>query len=670
MKEILLQIYHTALILGFVALLLGAAYWMYASILSRMRNRILEAKARCQTLRRQREELTAPLRQMVAHYMGHERALLQQIAALRSHGYGGAARRGHKRDRHFGNVIRSLTVAVEAYPQLRAVESVVSLMESLNRLQERIVEAEREHAACVRVYRDAQMIWPLSALARIAGHGMHPFLSDEVREFTPPQAKQMPPGLYQQPPRSRNRHNKRRFFPKQRRRWVSLSLLSIGLVAAQAETSALGKATGIPQGVYRPGTVLASDGAMLATFTNRASGKTERVYPMRALTGQLVGYRNPEGWGGLAGWEAIYDDLLGWNPAQGTTSIVSRSFLTVRIEVQRILHEELQSVARLHRLSRATAVAIEPSTGRILGMSDWPAVNPYTKSARGNPASWLIHSVSEFQEPGMALRPLLLATFLQEGGRPEMKIDCGNGRFVEEGVTIEEAIPFDSLSAAEVMTKPSRIGMVMMGCMLRMESLYAALTNAGFGHRTGILLPEETGGILQPPHTWTKQSYFRLPLGYGLGVTTLQMTLTTAAVGNGGVYCEPLLLDRIETETGQLIWAAKTNYRRLWGTAVARETARLMESMITLDRRKTSISGPVVAGCSGTMLIAGPNARQKQCYQSQCYGFTPAEKPSICVGVMIEYSVASNNDRISPFAVTALQKIVERCLQAQHSSAR
>ncbi len=76
----------------------------------------------------------------------------------------------------------------------------------------------------------------------------------------------------------------------------------------------------------------------------------------------------------------------------------------------------------------------------------------------------------------------------------------------------------------------------------------------GFGSRTGIDLPEETGGVLPTPRSvraspppfdrWSEEDNINVALGEGdLGMSPIQLAVAYAAIENGGTIVRPHLVD-------------------------------------------------------------------------------------------------------------------------------
>ena len=56
------------------------------------------------------------------------------------------------------------------------------------------------------------------------------------------------------------------------------------------------------------------------------------------------------------------------------------------------------------------------------------------------------------------------------------------------------------------------------------------IRNFGFGSRTGIPLPGEVAGIVHPVNKWSKVTIAQIPMGHGIAVTRLQMTMAMATI--------------------------------------------------------------------------------------------------------------------------------------------
>ena len=72
--------------------------------------------------------------------------------------------------------------------------------------------------------------------------------------------------------------------------------------------------------------------------------------------------------------------------------------------------------------------------------------------------------------------------------------------------------------------------------------MYDSLTNFGFGTRTGIELPGESNGRVNPLKQWNKYSTESCAQGYELMVTPLQLARGFCCYANGGRLVEPRVI--------------------------------------------------------------------------------------------------------------------------------
>ena len=73
---------------------------------------------------------------------------------------------------------------------------------------------------------------------------------------------------------------------------------------------------------------------------------------------------------------------------------------------------------------------------------------------------------------------------------------------------IHDAKPNGYLSVADIIAKSSNIGAIKIGLEVGNERLYEYIRKFGFGEKTGVPLPGESGGNVDP-----RNAGFRVPSG-------------------------------------------------------------------------------------------------------------------------------------------------------------
>ena len=112
----------------------------------------------------------------VRGYMSHERGTLEQLTSLRNQASapGVPAERRLALDGQMAGLLQGLIARVEAYPELKASESVVMLQRSLNEVESQIAAARRAYNAAATGYNITSETVPTNMVALVFGFRRRP----------------------------------------------------------------------------------------------------------------------------------------------------------------------------------------------------------------------------------------------------------------------------------------------------------------------------------------------------------------------------------------------------------------------------------------------------------------------------------------------------------------
>jgi len=339
-------------------------------------------------------------------------------------------------------------------------------------------------------------------------------------------------------------------------------------------------------------------------------------------------------------------NLLGNNPA---LLLASLALCGCAVHPTTQAHTDNQPIQQITDKAVATArkelqpkgisiVVAEPSTGKIVAMSDWAewplfkSTGDYTPAMpdprTGKPTPNLWTGATMF-EPGSTFKPIVVAAALEKGViTPKTKIYCENGLFSYGGKTIKDHYHQGNATYEEIMMKSSNIGAAKIGLLLKDEDFYRFIRKFGFGQKTGISLPWEVSGMVNPPSKWDSLTKTRMAFGQSVFVTPIQLTMAYCAIANGGNLMRPVVGDekprvvrRVCSEnTANLLKAALQKSASLNGTAPL-----------------AHVEGVTVAGKTGTAqaLTSEGNYLTDQ-YWTMFAGFFPVDHPKYVVVVIVD----------------------------------
>jgi cell division protein FtsI (penicillin-binding protein 3) len=375
--------------------------------------------------------------------------------------------------------------------------------------------------------------------------------------------------------------------------------------------------------------------------------ETQRYYPNKSLVAHVVGSVDFEG-NGNGGVEQSLNDRLAGDPGEllVTRDVKKRGFasklmrapspgqdvhLTIDTRIQSIAEQQLAKMVALHHAKSGSAVALDPNTGDILAMTNFPTFDPNEPPKRGAMAARENLAVSAPFEPGSVYKVITLSSALETTNlHPWSMIDCGRGRINLFGRVIHDHSSYASLSMADVLARSSNIGAINIGLQVGDKNLYRYIRGFGFGKKTGVPLPGESSGMVRPLRVWQKSSIGSVAMGHEIGVTALQLAQACAVIANGGFLVKPrLLMDSPKSEPVRLLRP---------------ETAITMRSMMEgvvlkpygTGHKYAQLVGYTSAGKTGTAQIYDNHLHQyTHMYNASFMGFAPVTNPRIVVVVTI-----------------------------------
>ncbi len=380
--------------------------------------------------------------------------------------------------------------------------------------------------------------------------------------------------------------------------------------------------------------------------------ESRRFYPNKDLAAHLLGYVGIDSTG-LHGIEATYDHLIKGKPGTVLVQTDARRHAFSRLEkppttgasleltldeyLQHIAERELKAGVDEFRASGGSAVVMDPYTGEILALANYPTFNPNafrhaSESARRNRA------VQDVYEPGSTFKIVTAGAALEEKMiRSSDSIDVSAGLIRFGGRVINDDHRYGVLSFEDVIVKSSNVGAIKVGLKLGAERLGLYIHRFGFGRPISPDFPGESPGIVWNPEKLTDSALASVSMGYQVAVTPLQMAAAVSSVANGGELVEPRVV-RAVVRDGKRVTVPRKVLRRTVSAATAAELTRIMESVV--DRgtaTRAQVVGYTVAGKTGTSkkLVNGSYLGHSN-YNASFIGFVPSRKPVYTIIVVID----------------------------------
>lgn len=414
----------------------------------------------------------------------------------------------------------------------------------------------------------------------------------------------------------------------------------------------------------------------------------QRYYPMGSIAAHVLGGVGGDG-RGLEGVELKFDKLLAGRDGSKRTLKDARRrpifvdaddyvqprhgaqlILTIDANIQSIVEEELAGACDKYKAQTGEAVVMDPSTGDVLALANWPTFNPQTLGD-ASPERRCDRAIVFPYEPGSTIKPFIVGPAVQNKVTSFGEIFHTGGDAWPAGYghrIIRDVHGYAQLALWDVLVKSSNIGMCQLGQRLGNTGLFNNLTGFHFGQRTGIELPGEDPGLINPLKKWNRFSTESVSQGYEMRVTPLQLCRGMCAYANGGKLVTPHVLQGTVDEGGKVIKAASRLGLEKMPQVISADTAAQLRRVLcdvlirgTATKARSSIYN--VFGKTGTAHSAVNGAYNEENYTSSFIGGAPYENPKLVIAMVIhnpEKSLAHFGGIVAaPAATSALERSLQ-----------
>ena len=349
----------------------------------------------------------------------------------------------------------------------------------------------------------------------------------------------------------------------------------------------------------------------------------------------------------------LADLFTGRDPAGGDVT------LTLNPAVQEAAMAGLEGVT-------GAVVALDPSTGAILGMASTPSYDP-TRLSSHDPADirayWdelnaqeldprLNRAIGDNYPPGSLFKVIVSAAALENGLTPQSvvaapdELPLPNSNRVIPNFNGSSCSPSGQQTLIEALTISCNTAFAQLGMDLGEDKIRAMSEAFGLdGEKYEIPLdvkPSVIGDIVDDA------ALAQTSIGQrDVRMTPLQAALVAATVANGGVQMRPYLVDQIQAPDLTVIDSTQPEkWREPISADIAKQLTEMMTSVVANGSgRAARIPGVQVAGKTGTA-PAGQDVADHTWFM----GFAPADDPKIAVAVFLANGGGTGGERSAPIA--------------------
>ncbi len=402
-------------------------------------------------------------------------------------------------------------------------------------------------------------------------------------------------------------------------------------------------------------------------------GQDYRTYPQGDLAAQLLGFVDETGTGRYGLEQALNRQLKGESgqlraitdgqgiplaaspdnievPAKSGNDLV----LTLDLAMQQQLQTILQKAVASTKASGASAVVLDPATGAVKAMANFPSYDPAKYAAVEDGKLFSNAAVTEPIEVGSIMKTLTTAAALDKGVIAPNTTYYDPSFWLVNGfriTNIEEDGGSGTRSIADILNLSLNTGatweLMQLGGGSINDKARAAwhdymVNHYLFGKATGIEQGYEATGYV-PSNSdngaGINLTYANTTFGQAMTATPIQMAGAMAAAVNGGTYYQPHLVDQSIAADGSTVkTASKVLASNVVSPKVSQALIPLMQNVVQKHNFVPAFdqSRYIVGGKTGTAQIAKPGGGYYDDKFNGTYlGFVGGDKVQYVIAVFV-----------------------------------
>ena len=394
----------------------------------------------------------------------------------------------------------------------------------------------------------------------------------------------------------------------------------------------------------------------------RLADESYRYYPAGELASHVLGFVGwkDDNFGGRYGTELYFENDLkgeegnifhkkdasgGWIPTVGKEIVHAENGSDLVLTIDHIVQYEtekiLKSAIEKFRADRGTIIVMEPETGKILSLANYPTFSPNEYSKVENMENFRNIAASDAYECGSVFKTITLASAVDSGKISPESTFLDTGLVSQSGYNIKnsDGKAYGKQTMTEVLEKSLNTGAIYAEKSIGNRNFSDYVKRFGFGELSGAeIYGEAAGNISNLKNLKSDIQFFTASFGQGITVTPLQLISAYNAIASGGALMKPQIIEKI-IKDGEVKEIKPQEVRKVISKKSAEEVSGMLGSVVTRGHgKRAGVPGYLIGGKTGTAQVAkkGEKGYEEGMNIGSFVGFAPIDNPRFTVLVRID----------------------------------
>ncbi|MCF7795829.1 penicillin-binding protein 2 [Patescibacteria group bacterium] len=313
----------------------------------------------------------------------------------------------------------------------------------------------------------------------------------------------------------------------------------------------------------------------------------------------------------------------------------------IQYNICKILEEE----AEKYKPEEASVTVMNPYTGEILGMCNYPNYNPNKYNEVENVRTYVNPVIMDQYEPGSIFKVITVASGINEG------IIDAYSTYIDPGCMELDDWPYPICNSdyktigprgkqtmIDILDKSLNTGSWYISDTIGKNKAEDYIKNFGFGEKTGIELGGEVSGNIDNLEIKNDIYYATASFGQGIAITQIQFLSAFSAIVSDGYLRKPYIIKATyDKNKDELILKEPEKVRKVIEESSAITVRGMLVSVVEKGHAKLAqVPGYYVGGKTGTAQIAEDGVYTADRTMQSFVGFGPIDNPNFAILITLK----------------------------------
>jgi cell division protein FtsI/penicillin-binding protein 2 len=321
--------------------------------------------------------------------------------------------------------------------------------------------------------------------------------------------------------------------------------------------------------------------------------------------------------------------------------------LTINRGLQYMIEDKLKKGVEDNKAIAGSAILMEPATGRILAMANYPTYTPsnWQDSTVQDKQLFKNDAIQDTYEPGSVMKSFTVATGLQLGiMTPTTTYNSAPYKVGDDTINTADHKYYGTATVTEMLEHSDNTGAAQFGLLIGRDNFLTWLHKIGLDRPTGITLQGEANSQILPAADWLPITLATSAFGQGFSVTPLQLLEMMSTIANGGVQMKPTIVLSKE-QAGKTVQVKPEQVGRVYSEATTQQMDSMLQDVVEKGEfHRLALQGYHIAGKTSTAQIPlASGGYDPSNVITTFVGYAPATNPKFIMLVKLDKPAILNS---------------------------